>query len=254
MRRLRYTLFNRVLRFPLPHFKRTSAGELISMIAAEAEQVGNFFAGAIADPAFVGGQLIVATVFIFVQDWKMGLVALAVYPFQIYAVPRLQKRVSALGKARLREIRRMSDHIGEAVGGIVDVHAHGTARHELSRFADRMGIVYNIRYEIFRRKYAIKFLNNFLDKVAPFFFYLIGGYLVIEGQMTLGGLVAVLSAHKDMAAPWKELLNWYQQQNDASVKYEQIVAQFDPDGVVEEKRLLDTDEADTRQCQPGRRG
>lgn len=245
LRRLRYTLFNHVLRFPLAHFKRTSAGELISMITAEAEQVGNFFAGAIADPAFLGGQLVVATAFIFAQDWKMGLVALAVYPIQIYVVPRLQKRVSALGKARLREIRRLSDHVGESVGGITDVHASGTARLELSRFTDRLGVIYNIRYEIFRRKYAIKFLNNFLDKVAPFFFYSIGGILVIEGQMTLGGLVAVLGAHKDMAAPWKELLAWYQQQADASVKYEQIVSQFDPDGIIEPEMLLDESGADT---------
>lgn len=244
LRRLRYTLFARVLRFPLAHFKRTSAGELISMITAEAEQVGNFFAGAIADPAFLGGQLMVATAFIFAQDWKMGLVALAVYPIQIYVVPRLQKKVSALGKARLREIRRLSDHVGEAVGGIVDVHAHGTARLELSRFADRLGTIYNIRYEIFRRKYAIKFLNNFLDKIAPFFFYAIGGLLVIQGEMTLGGLVAVLSAHKDMAAPWKELLAWYQQQADASVKYEQIVTQFDPEGVAEESMLLEPADAE----------
>ena len=242
LRRLRYTLFARVLRFPLPNFKRTSAGELISMITAEAEQVGNFFAGAVADPAFLGGQLVVATVFIFAQDWKMGLVALAVYPIQIYAVPRLQKRVSALGKARLREIRRLSDHVGESVGGIVDVHAHGTARLELSRFADRLGTIYNIRYEIFRRKYAIKFLNNFLDKVAPFFFYSIGGVLVIQNEMTLGGLVAVIGAHKDMAAPWKELLGWYQQQADASVKYEQIVTQFDPDGMIEETLLTEDPE------------
>ena len=78
----------------------------------------------------------------------MGLVALAVYPVQIYVVPRLQKRVSALGKARLREIRRLSDHVGESVGGIVDVHAQGMARLELSRFADRLGTIYNIRFEI----------------------------------------------------------------------------------------------------------
>lgn len=245
LRRLRFTLFARVLRFPLANFKRTSAGELISMIAAEAEQVGSFFSGAIADPAFLGGQLAVATAFIFVQDWKMGLVALSVYPVQIYVVPKLQKKVSALGKSRLREIRRMSDHIGESVGGVLDVHAQGTARLELSRFSDRMGIVYNIRYEIYRRKFAIKFLNNLLDKVAPFFFYLIGGYLVIEGEMTLGGLVAVLGAHKDMAAPWKELLAWYQQQNDASVKYEQIVDQFDPDGVMDERLLLDPGDTNT---------
>ena len=140
-----------------------------------------------------------------------SIAAAALYPIQIYVVPRLQKRVGELGKARLREIRRLSDHVGETVTGIVDIHANDTSNLELSRFADRLSAIYKIRYEIFRRKYTIKFLNNFLDKLAPFLFYLLGGILVIEGNITLGGLVAVIGAHKEMSQPWKELLNWYQQ-------------------------------------------
>ncbi len=235
LRRLRYSLYSRVLRFPLPHFKRTSQGEVISMITAESEPIGAFFVGSVVDPVFLGGQLIVAIGFIVVQDPLLGLAAAALYPVQIYVVPRLQKRVSQLGKARLREIRRLSDHVGETVNGIVDIHANDTSNLELSRFADRLSAIYNIRFEIFQRKYTIKFLNNFLDKLAPFLFYLFGGILVIEGDITIGGLVAVIGAHKEMSQPWKELLNWYQQQADARVKYEQVVSQFDPDGMLEEE-------------------
>ncbi|NNE85035.1 MAG: ABC transporter ATP-binding protein, partial [Alphaproteobacteria bacterium] len=234
LRRLRYSLFSRVLRFPLSHFKRTSQGEVISMITAESEPIGAFFVGAVVDPIFLSGQLIVAIGFIIVQDPLLGLAAAALYPVQIYIVPRLQKKVSALGKARLREIRRLSDHVGETVNGIVDIHVNDTSNLELTRFADRLAAIYNIRYEIFRRKYTIKFLNNFLDKLAPFLFYLFGGILVIEGDITIGALVAVIGAHKDMSTPWKELLNWYQQQADARVKYDQVVSQFDPDGMLDE--------------------
>ena len=234
LRRLRYQLYARVLRFPLPHFKRVSQGELISMITAEAEQVGNFTSGAIADPAFLGGQLVVAIGFILIQDPLLGAAALAFYPVQMYVVPKLQKRVSALAKQRLREVRRLSDHIGESVTGVAEVHANDTTQYELSRFANRLGILYKIRYEWYLRKYVIKFLNNLIDKLAPFFFYFVGGILVINGSLTLGALVAVLAAHKDMASPWKELLTWYQQREDARVKYDQIVSQFDPANMLDE--------------------
>lgn len=234
LRRLRYALYSRVLRFPLPHFKRTSQGEVISMITAESEPIGAFFVGAVVDPIFLGGQLIVAIGFIVVQDPLLGVAAAALYPIQIYVVPRLQKRISQLSKARLREIRRLSDHVGETVTGVVDIHVNDTSNLELSRFADRLAAIYNIRLEIFQRKYTIKFLNNFLDKLAPFLFYLFGGILVIEGNITIGALVAVIGAHKEMSQPWKELLNWYQQQADARVKYEQVVSQFDPDGMLAE--------------------
>jgi len=43
-------------------------------------------------------------------------------------------------------------------------------------------------------------LNNFIGQLTPFFFYLIGGYLVIQGDISFGSLVAVLSAYKDLNA------------------------------------------------------
>ena len=42
--RLRYTLFERIHRFPAKHFQKTSQGELTSMIAAEVEPLSQFFA------------------------------------------------------------------------------------------------------------------------------------------------------------------------------------------------------------------
>ncbi len=237
IRRLRYILYTRILRFPPSQFKRTSQGEMIAMITGEVEQVGNFFPGAIADPVFLGGQLAVSTMFILAQDWMMGLIAFAVFPIQMYVIPRMQKKVSALSKRRQREVRRLSDHLGETISGIVEVHANDTSGLERARLADRLGVIYTVRLEIFFRKYAIKALNNLLDKVSPFFFYSIGGILVIQGDITLGGLVAVIGAQKDMAAPWKELLNWYQAQADATVKYEQVVTQFEPAGLLDQKLL-----------------
>ena len=243
LRRLRYALFSRVLRFPIPHFKRASQGEIISMITAESEPIGAFFVGAVVDPIFQGGLLLVALGFILVQDPMLGVAAAAFYPLQIYVVPRLQKKVSALGKARLRQIRHLSDHVGETVGGIVDIHANDTSNLELARFADRLGNIYNIRFEIFQRKYMIKFINNFLDKLAPFLFYLFGGLLVIDGKLDIGQLVAVIGAHREMSSPWKELLNWYQQQADARVKYEQVVSQFEvPDMLDESLQHADPDD------------
>ena len=51
--------------------------------------------------------------------------------------------------------------------------------------------------------------------------------------------MAAIAAHKDLAAPWKELLNFYQRQADARIKYEQVVEQFQPVGMSEESRQLD---------------
>ncbi len=228
LRRLRYELYTRVLRFRLPRFKRMSQGEIIPMITAEVEPLGGFTGDAFALPAYQGGLLLTYIAFIFVQDPILGAASISLYPIQGFIIPRLQKKVNALAKRRVRNIRQLSDRIGETVGGTPEIHAHDTAQYHLADISERLAINYDIRYEIYRRKFFIKFLNNFLNQLTPFFFYSIGGYLVIEGDLTFGALVAVLAAYKDLASPWKELLTYYQMQADVRIKYEQVVEQFQP--------------------------
>ena len=234
LRRLRFDLLSRVLRFPLPQFRRVSQGEVIQMVTAEVEPLGGFVGDSVALPAFQGGTLITILIFMFVQDWMLGLAAIALYPIQGYIIPKLQWHVNQLGKARVRNVRRLSEKIGESVSGIEELHANDGARRVLATFTERLGTIYDIRYEIFQRKFFIKFVNNFIAQLTPFFFYSIGGYLVIKGDLTFGALVAILAAYKDLSAPWKELLTYYQRLADSKIKYDQVIEQFDPPGILPE--------------------
>jgi putative ABC transport system ATP-binding protein len=234
LRRLRYDLYSRVLRFPLPHFRRVSSGEIVQMLNAEVEPLGGFIGSALSLPAFQGGTLLTILAFMFVQDWILGLAAIILYPVQIYWIPKLQAQVNALGKLRVRQVRRLAERIAETVGGVRDIRANDTTQYERSRFSREVGVVFHIRYQIYKKKFFIKFINNFLAQLGPFFFYSIGGYLVITGDLTLGALVAVVGAHKEMYSPWKELLSHYQLTWDSQIKFEQVVAQFDPAGIRDE--------------------
>lgn len=244
LRRLRYELFHRILRFRLPHFRRVSQGELIPMITAEVEQIGGFIGEAIATPAFQGGTLLVYIFFIFNQDPLLGAAAIALYPVQAYIIPKLQVRVNRLSRERVLNTRKLADRIGESISGVAEIHANDTAAWHLADVSERLYTNFKIRFRIFRLKYQIKFLNNFLNQLTPFFFYSIGGYLVIVDQITFGALVAVLAAYKDLAGPWRELLAWYQQLMDMRVKYQTVVENFDvPDMMT--SAHIDDDPGDT---------
>src|SRR4029077_15680174 len=64
LRRFRYQLYQRLLRFPLSYFEKTSSAQIIPMITVECEQLGGFIGDAFAQPAFQGGQLLVMILFI----------------------------------------------------------------------------------------------------------------------------------------------------------------------------------------------
>lgn len=237
LRRMRHDLYWQVMRFPLPQFKTMSAGEIIPMIVAETEPVGGFIGDAIVLPIFQGGLLVTYVLFIFNQDMWLGFAAIALWPPQMYLIPRLQRKINLLAKERVQTARQLSDRIGESVAGFAEIRSNDTMQLERADISERLGKIYGIRYDIYRRKFFVKFLNNFLAQITPFFFYSVGGYLVIRGTLSLGALVAVLAAYKDILSPWKELLNWYATKEDVRIKHEQIVSQFEPPGLVDRKLL-----------------
>ena len=226
LQRLRLELYAHVLRFPLPHFKKISGGVITPMITTETEPLGWFIGEAIAQPVFQGGTLLVYVFFIFLQDPFLGFAATALYPLQSILIPYLQKKINALTKQRIHIVRAMSDKINESVTAIQEIHNHGTAASHKRTINASLSMIYTLRYKIYQRKFFVKFLNNFINQITPFFFYSIGGYFIIRGDLSFGALVAVLAAYKDMAGPWREILNYYQKKEDTKLKYEQIIEQF----------------------------
>jgi putative ABC transport system ATP-binding protein len=238
LRRFRYQLYQRMLLFPLSYFYKNSSAQIIPMITSECETLGGFVGDAVALPAYQGGLLLTSLYFMFVQDPVLGLAAVALYPVQGYVIPKLQRKVNLLGRRRVRTIRQVADRVQETAAGITDILANDDARLQLTGFAYLLGTIYDIRFEIYQRKFFVKFLNNFLGQLTPFFFFSIGGYLVIRGSLSVGALLAVLIAYKDLASPWKELLDFYQSFQDSLIKYEQIIEQFQPAGMMDARLQL----------------
>jgi putative ABC transport system ATP-binding protein len=238
LRRFRYQLYQRMLLFPLSYFQKNSSAQVIPMITAECESLGGFVGEAVATPAFQGGQLLTNIFFMFMQDPVLGLAAVVLYPVQGYIIPKLQDKVNQLNRLRVRTVRQVADRVQESATGIADILANDTAKLQLTGFAHLLGTIYDIRFEIYQRKFFVKFLNNFLGQLTPLFFFSIGGYLVIRGELSFGALLAVLIAQKDVASPWKELLDFYQSFQDSRIKYEQIIEQFQPAGMMDPRLLL----------------
>ncbi|MGH7265493.1 MAG: ABC transporter transmembrane domain-containing protein [Candidatus Rokuibacteriota bacterium] len=229
LRNLRIELYERILRFPLPHFRNTSTGQLIAMILGEVEDLGNFFGEAISVPAFQGTMLLGTLGFMVWQNPWMAVAGLALFPVQVFFVRKLQRRVTALSRERVQMVRRVSDHIQESVGGVQEIYANDTMAYEARGYRDQLKRIYRIRLRIYNLKYLVKWINNFLEKFGTFVLLLIGGWLIImrPGTFDVGALVAFLQAYNQLNEPWRELINHFQQRENARVKYEQVIANFD---------------------------
>jgi putative ABC transport system ATP-binding protein len=232
LRRLRYELFDRVLRFPLPYFRKVKQAEIATMIKDEVEPLGGFIGDAFVQPAFLGAQAITALAFIMLQSVYLGLVTVGILVLQLAVIPPLRRPVLRLGKERQLTARQLAGRIAECVDGATVIHVHDTSNLERADIIERLGRIFSIRFRLYQLKFAVKFLNNLLAQLTPFLFYLVGGFLAITGHLDIGGLVAVIAAYKDLPGPIKELLDWYQQQQDVQIKFEQVIEQFQPDDML----------------------
>ncbi|WP_174235111.1 ABC transporter transmembrane domain-containing protein [Ruegeria sp. EL01] len=235
LRRLRYQLISRALRFPQPYFERVSQGELVSMITAESEPMGGLMGDAISQPVLQAGQMITILSFLFLQSVWFGLAAVALIPVQAWLIPRLQRQINLLNKRRIQEVRVLAAQIGENAAGASTLRANGGWRYRRAMISDQLGRLFGIRFEIYQKKFFMKFINNFISQLTPFMFYLVGGLLVLQGSVSLGALVAALAAYKDLSSPWKELLTYYNQTQDMSLRWDVVNERFAPAGMHDEK-------------------
>ena len=234
LRRFRYQLINRITRFPRPYFRHTSQGELVSMVTSEAEPMGGLMGDMLAQPVFYAGQMLTILAFLFAQSVWFGLASIALIPLQAWLIPLLQRQINLLNKERIKEVRNLSTDIGETAAAVSDIRVNGGLRYRMAQFSERLGTLFEIRFRIYQKKFFMKFLNNFINQLTPFFFYSVGGYLAIKGEISVGALVAALAAYKDLSSPWKELLTYYNQAQDMSLRWTVVTEKFAPATLVDD--------------------
>lgn len=213
LRRLRLTVYRRW---------RSNAGrgdraQVVPLLVQEVEPVGGFAADILVQPLFQGGTFLTILIFMFVQDPVLGAAAVTLLPVQLGLIPPLQRRINRLARSRVGEVRQFGGLIGAEMQ---DTNAANRLLREIGASLRR---IERIRFDLYKIKYFMKGLNNFIAALTPFFFYTIGGYLVIMGELSFGALVAVLAAYKDFSAPLKELFLYYQTLEDVRVRYHEIL-------------------------------
>lgn len=226
LRRMRYELFDRVMRYPLSRFRRTKASEVASMIKDEVEPMGEYIGDAFTQPLFLGGQALVALLFIFLQNFWLGVATFVVVAFQAWLIPLLRKRLIELQRERQIEARMFAGRLGEIVEGIQDTHTNDTTNYHRAEVSGILSKLFFIRFELFQRKFMVKFINNFLIQFLAFFFYAVGGYLAIKGTLDIGQLIGVIVAYKDLPAPIRGLIDQDQKRLTVEARYAQVIEQF----------------------------
>lgn len=237
---LRQELYDHVLKLPLEFFHKTQPGIIISAMTSEMNAIGSFLGGALAIPIASILTFAVFLGFMIYLNPLLGIITMLIYPFEFIVIPILQKRHNIQNRERVKITRSMASLVNEAVSGIHEVQSNSSFKLEQNKLKVFIDRLFKTMRKLYVLKYGIKFSNNLFQSLGPFLLFLIGGYLAIHGQFTIGALVAFLSAYEKVYDPWKEIIAYYQLYQDSQIRYKQIMETFD----LEDTVLLDSPETE----------
>lgn len=172
-------------------------GTVVSMLAAEAEDVGGFASESLAVPLLQAGTMAwVLGYLVWVEPLIAGL-AIVVYAPQAILVPAIQKTINRLARDRTALVRRLGHY---AVAAAEPTAAAAGRRHR-RRAAILVGQIFRVRLLVYRRKYFLTFLGNLLDALGPIVVLGAGGWLVVRGGTDIGTLVVFISGFQSCPVP-----------------------------------------------------
>lgn len=224
---MRKELYAHIIGLPLQFFRSTQPGMVVASLMTELNTAANFAGMAMAVPISNILTLLAFAGYLVWLNPKLAPVTLAIYPVVAFLIPYVQKKVNRLNKQRVDKSRLLSSQIAESITGVTEINVHGAYSQEKNKFNRIAETLRDIRVRWTLLRFGIKTVNNYFASLGPFVVFLFGGYLVMEGQLELGSLVAFLSAQEKLYDPWKELIEYYQVYEDAMVRYYRTMQYFD---------------------------
>jgi len=190
------------------------SGEAVSIIGAEIDRLGGFVGEGLSQPVVNGGMLVAMGGYMLYVEPLVALISMGFILPQIILMPLLQARINRLMERRVGMLRSLGDQVTELPGGEDDFRHSG-----LPLSLDR---IYDNRMRIFLWKFGQKALMNLLSALAPLSVLLVGGLMVIEGETTIGVVVAFISGFERLSTPLRELIAYYRVAAQANVQHKMI--------------------------------
>jgi len=194
---------------------RPNAGTIVSMLAAETENVSGFAGDALAVPLLSAGTVFYVAGYLLWVEPAIAVLAVVVYFPQVVIVPATQRTINRLARLRIQLVRNLSHLATRLFRRSIDHRERIPGRFLINR-------MYQVRIWIYFRKYLLAGLGNFLDNMGTLIVLMVGGYLVIQGKTQVGTLVVFISGLSKIADPWDQIINFYREVSNTAVMFDMI--------------------------------
>ncbi len=187
---LRRSLYERLLRLPLPRLWDMKTGGILSRLTGDVDTTTGLLQLAIVSPSISVIRLVIAVTVLMALNWRLALAALAIIPGVMVISFIFAKRVRPIYRSVRKDAEQIDGRVGETFSGIRVVRAFRREVHELLEYMRGRHTV--LRKELFaqRREMVIWTSWNLLMGSVNVAIVWYGGYLYVRGGASIGDIMA----------------------------------------------------------------
>ena len=204
---MRKDVFDHVQTLSVDFFHRHNTGELMTRMKDDVDKVcvAIGFIGMLAVEATIHTVMVMACMLRLSP--KLTLVPLLLLPFIGFMAVRMEQRLGKVYEEISDETAALNTVAEENLAGVRTVKAFAREEFEMKKFRNRNQRFYSLNMKQARMAATYQPLISFMGKVLLLAVVILGGLMVIRGNMTLGTLGAFLEYANNIIWPM-EIVGW----------------------------------------------
>jgi HlyB family type I secretion system ABC transporter len=214
-------IIDRLLRLPLRYFEKRSVGELSTRVN-ELENIRQFLTGTALTVVLDSVFSVIYIVVMLVYSWLLTLVALATLPLCVL----ITTAVSPIARRQLRTKAERNassqSHLVEVIAGIQTVKAQNVELRSRWKWQERYTQYVMAGFQTVITFTTANAATTFLNQISSLLVLWVGAYLVLDGKLTLGQLIAFRIISGYVTSPLLRLTQLWQNFQETALSLERI--------------------------------
>jgi ATP-binding cassette subfamily B protein len=184
---LRMAMYGHIQRLSWSFYDRTQTGQLMSRATSDIQAVRFFLGYGLIFLTQHTVTVVTVTALLFWTNAQLAAVTCLIAPLIIVIAARYSRRSHPILKQAQQKVADVTTHAEENIVGVRVVKAFAQEDRETERFAARSEAVFDQQLAATRLQAVYRPLLEFVPTLALGLIILLGGLLVINGQLSAGG-------------------------------------------------------------------
>ena len=197
-------LFRHLIALPLPYYERRRVGELLLRVDS-LEKVRNFLTGPGLTTVLDVFFSVIFIAFMFWYSVPLTLIALTIIPFyivQLLALPILREKLQGMWTARVAN----QSFMVESISSVETVKALAVEPQFVNKWENLIARYVRKTFELSKFQIGLGGYRGVTDALVSMAILWYGGNMVMNGEFTLGQLIAFQMISRQATAPLTKLL------------------------------------------------